>query len=49
MSKPQVLICGTIVHAHDELNNDLGSIAEILVSLNLPSSRPTFCTTFSLT
>lgn len=32
MSKPQVLICGTIVHAHDELKNDLGSIAEILVS-----------------
>jgi hypothetical protein len=31
MSKPQVLVCGTIVHAHDELKNDLGSVAEILV------------------
>ncbi|PWZ03061.1 hypothetical protein BCV70DRAFT_197298 [Testicularia cyperi] len=30
MSKPQVLICGTIVHAHDELNNDLGAVAQIL-------------------
>lgn len=31
MTKPQVLICGTIVHAHEELKNDLGSVAEILV------------------
>ncbi|EPQ30312.1 uncharacterized protein PFL1_02427 [Pseudozyma flocculosa PF-1] len=30
MSKPQVLICGTIVHAHDELKNDLGAVAEVL-------------------
>nr|CDI52005.1 2-hydroxyacid dehydrogenase [Melanopsichium pennsylvanicum 4]SNX82454.1 probable GOR1 \ len=30
MSKPQVLVCGTIVHAHNELKNDLGSVAEIL-------------------
>ncbi|TQS33391.1 hypothetical protein Golomagni_06266 [Golovinomyces magnicellulatus] len=36
MSKPQVLVCGTIVHAHDELKNDLGSVAEIL-HLDTPS------------
>ena len=30
MSKPQVLICGTIVHAHAELRDDLGAQADIL-------------------
>ncbi len=39
MSKPQVLVCGTIVHAHDELKNDLGSVAEILVSAAMACSE----------
>jgi len=37
MSKPQVLICGDVIHAQEELNQDLGSIAEVLVS---PNSHP---------
>ncbi|KAN0060621.1 hypothetical protein ACQY0O_007279 [Thecaphora frezii] len=40
ITKPQVLICGTIVHAHDELKNDLGAVAEIL-QLDSPD-RATF-------
>ncbi|PWN48142.1 hypothetical protein IE53DRAFT_334235 [Violaceomyces palustris] len=40
MSKPDVLICGTIVHAHKELDTILGSISNVL-QLDSPD-RETF-------